>query len=329
MHADADVTMTPRIFATLAYGFDPERWGAVGFSNEGVRDKLAAALRTQPGLVLTMGTAQEPTAGPLQGRLMALHTLDTRAIATVELVEPAHWQRHLDENGGRPRWPYGLPILAAERFEPMPLRAELLPRLHEWNLHQKLASNFEELTGEEVVRVLAQPRIAVSDIWSSPVSAFVSGLTKPPKGPPPAPGRRVLSSSSGPAATYCMELVGSSVSQVASKVAPPGGQMKLYKVGFSRDPVRRRRELNAYLPDSTTLEWAPPLTQWHRDEINAWAMEQEIFTQLLRRGARHVKGEIFAAKPDVVSSSWSSALMSTRRPSGPVMVRIEAEEAAT
>lgn len=319
--------MTPRIFATLAYGFDPEQWGALGFSNEGVRDKLAAALRSGPGLVLTMGTAEQPTPDPLQGRLLALHELGTRALATAELVEPAHWRRHLDENGGKPRWPYGLPILAAERFEPMPLRAQLLPRLHAQNLHQKLASNFEELTGEEVARVLAQPRVAVTEIWSSPVTAFVSGLTRPPKGPRPAPGERILSSASGPAATYCMELVGSSVAQVAGRIAPAGSQLKLYKVGFSNDPDRRRRELNAYLPDPMTLEWAPPLAQWHADEINAWAMEQAVFEQLLRRGARHVKGEILAAKPDVMSSAWSSATMSTRRPLGSVSIKIGNEEA--
>lgn len=317
---------TPRIFATLAWGFDPERWGVLGFSNESVRNKLGGELRGG-GLVLTMGTMGEDTPEPLRGRLMALHKLGTRAIATQELVEPEHWRRHLDEHNGRPKWPYGLPILTAEGFDdPLPLRSEILPRLHADNLHQKLATNYEELTVEEVRRVLAAPRTAVAEIWSSPVSDFIGGMTRPPKGPPPTSGERVLLRSSGPAATYCFQLRGTALAQTTINVAPAWSRVAIFKIGFSNDPARRRKELNTYLPDIRTLEWGPVLEQWHGDEINAWAMEQEVFVQLLRRAAVHVKGEIFAAKMGTLESAWTTAMTSTRRPTEPVHVAIGEEE---
>lgn len=317
----------PKIFATLAWGFDPEHWGAVGFSNEGVRNRLASELWSSDGLVLTMGTTGEETPVELRGRLLGLHRLGTMAIATEELVEPQRWQDHICDNGGEPKWPFGLPIREAEEFDDPPLRAELLPRLHKENLHRKLASNYELLTAEEARRVLALPRRRVERIWASVAADFAAHLTKPPKGPRPSPGQRVLSRSSGPAATYCFRLEGSAIALVSANIAPSWRQWTVYKVGFSNDPERRRRELNAYLPDEATLRWATFMAQWHADEINAWAMEQEVFRQLLSRSAAHVKGEILAARPSVLEASWSAAIGSARRPGGPVLVNAGSEEA--
>lgn len=322
--SDTDV---PKIYATLAWGFDPEHWGAVGFSNEGVRNRLADELRKSDGLVLTMGTVGEETPEELQGRLLGLHRLGTMAIPTEELVEPERWRQHISENNGKPKWPFGLPIREADEFDRPPLRAELLPRLHDENLHRKLASNYELLTAEEARRVLALPRTRVEKIWASVAAEFAAHLTKPPKGPRPSAGQRLLNRSSGPAATYCFKLEGSALSQVSSRIAPSWRQWTVYKVGFSNNPERRRGELNAYLPDEATLRWAPFMAQWHTDEINAWAMEQEVFRQLLARSATHVKGEILAARPSVLEAAWSAAIGLSRRPSEQVLVDVDSEEA--
>jgi len=203
-----------------------------------------------------MGTMGEETAEAEQGRLLGLHELATRPVPTQEMVEPDRWAEHLADNGGYPKWPFGLPIISAERFVSLPLRAQLLPRLHDENLHRKLASNYELLTPAEAARVLAQPREAVPEIWSSPRASFSTRiLTKPPNGPPPAHGQRTLSARSGPAATYCFRLVGSALGHVTRHVAPWMSGLEVFKVGFSNDPDRRLRELNAFLPDQVTLGW--------------------------------------------------------------------------
>jgi hypothetical protein len=315
------------IYATLAWGFGPETWGAVGFSVESVRNSLADDLRKKGGLVLTIGTQGDETAPEDQGRLLGLHQLGTMPIRTEELVEPGVWRTHLRDNGGVPKWPFGLPIISADRFDDPPRRRDLLPRLHAENLHRKLASNYEELTDDEAAAILALARTPVAAIWSTPTSAFATRwLGRAPTGPRPSPGVRILSAHSGPAATYCFVLEGSALAMVASNVAPLGSGLKIYKVGFSNDPERRRSELNAYLPDNLTLEWRPVYAEWHTDEINAWAMEQEVFRRLRMLDAQHVKGEIFTARPKVLDSTWHTAVSTTLRPAGPVEVAIGREE---
>lgn len=317
----------PKIYATLAWGFAPERWGAIGFSQESVRNRLAQELRSSDGLVLTMGTMGEETVEAERGRLLGLHTLGTRPVATEELVEPGLWASHIADNGGSPKWPYGLPIIAAQRFTAPPLRARLLPRLHEENLHRKLAANFELLTDDEVAAVLACGRESVSELWSSPKGSFVSHvLPGRPTGPPPVPGERLLSARSGPAATYCFRLNGQALAAVARGILGWPSDLVIYKVGFSNDPSRRLRELNAYLPDEGMLGWTHAWAQWHRDEINAWAMEQAVFRILASRKAKHIKGEIFAVREADMQRAFWEAQAGAQRPHGPVMVTSGAEE---
>lgn len=317
----------PRIYATLTHGFDPEVWAAFGFSNQTVRNKLAEALRNGGGMLLSIGTMGEETPEPLQGKLLALHTLGTRAIRTGELVEPSHWAAHLDRNGGEPKWPFGLPIHSASRFdEPLVRRADLLPRLHDQNLHQKLASNYELLTPEEAAAVLALPRSPVTNLWRTPAIDFAAGLIRPPVGPQPSTGTHTLSRSSGPAATYCFELAGAAMPEVSKTVAPAGSGKSVFKAGFTNNPSRRLSELNAYLPDHSRLHWKPRLIQWHLDEINAWTMEQAVFTQLQARGGTWLKGEIYAAKPDVLDAAWNAAITSAVRPEGPVVIDSDSSE---
>ena len=317
----------PKIFATLAWGFAPDQWGAIGFSLETIRNQLADELRRSGGLVLTMGTMGVETAEPERGRLLGLHTLGTRPVATEELVERGMWAEHLMENGGAPKWPFGLPIISAERFTELPLRARLLPRLHDENLHRKLASSFEPLTTEETARVLGCRREAVAEIWSSPAGAFVGHvLPRKPTGPPPTLGQRLLTATSGPAATYCFRLKGRALPQVARGIVGWPSDLVIYKVGFSNDPNRRLRELNAYLPDEAALGWEPAWAQWHTDEINAWAMEQAVFRVLVARKAKHIKGEIFAAREDKMQSAFTEAQRIAGRPAGPVAVTVGEEE---
>ena len=309
-------------------GFTPDTWGAIGFGFEKVRNELAADLRKKGGSVLTIGTMGIETRPEEQGRLLGLHSVGTLPIRTEQLVAPSLWSSHLRDNGGQPKWPFGLPIIYAERFDdPQPTRRTLLPRLHDENLHMKLATNYVELTPHEASAVIAAPRTRADAIWSTPISAFATKrLGRFPPGVKPSPGIRTLTVTSGPAATYCFALEGAAVNQVAANLVPFGSNLRIFKIGFSGDPERRRQQLNTYLPDPRTLEWRPVMSDWHADEINAWAMEQEVFAQLLRKGVAPVKGEIYALRETELVTAWQSAVTMAKRPTSPVQVTIGDEE---
>lgn len=277
--------MVPRIFASSVHGSDLDRWGAWGFTDRGTRDKLGAVIGLDD-YVLSIGTGSAPTPDHERGRLIALMKIGSTPIETREMVEPAFWTENVLKNGTE-RWTHGFPIKSAERFDgvPLPSRSAILPRIDNDNLYRVVARHFIELSPDEVTRVLALPRTADLDIYASPVSAFASRLLRNRNGPPPLTGTRILSAASGPAATYVMKLTGSLAIDAARPIqrATPAA---VFKIGFSNDPERRLRQLNAYLPCDETLCWSKVLTQWHEDEINAWAMEQAMF-RLVDEGAAY------------------------------------------
>lgn len=310
-----------RIFATLAFGLDPEVWGAFGFASDKVRNDLAQEIRPQDRVLIIGTHGPETHVEEERGRLLGLIEAARQAVNTGELVEPSRWQRHLDEFNGVARWPYGMPIASAEKFDkPLPESREILPRIYERNLHMKLATHYEALMPDEVARVLALPRHPVKSIWRTPRGSFAANLLQGRPGPPPSLPPRLLTPSSGPAATYCLALKGGAAREASEPVLGRKPDWSVFKVGFTNNPSRRRDELAAYFPHAAQLDWKFTLLQWHADEINAYAMEQEVFAQLARLGSYRFKGEMVAASEAMIAEAWNLARLNAQRPVEPVEI---------
>lgn len=308
-----------RIFASSVWGFDPDRWGAWPFADRKTRDKLAGIIGPDD-FVLSIGTTGKEAQEGVRGRLLALMKISSELVETRQLVEPSFYNESVDLNGGE-KWPFAFPIKSADAFDPRPLRNEVLPRIQEQNLFMALARHFVELTESEVQRVLNLPRIPVPFVYSTPTSAFAARLRKAVPGPMPKAQSRILTAESGPASTYLMELKGSALEQVLKHVRTDHTK-RLYKVGFSNNPIRRLGELNGYYPCDRSLHWQEMLTQWHDDEINAWAMEQEVMRMLAEAGAERIKGEMFLTPAALIRKIWEEAKMSTQRPRHSISIRV-------
>jgi len=305
----------PRIFASGVYGSDYDLWSAWSFTDRGTRDKLAAILRPED-YVLAIGMMRE-TPEMERGRLLALIKIAPQLVDTPSLVEPGHWQRSLERFGER--WMHAFPIRSVERFDSLPRRSDILPRIADQNLYRLVGRHYLELDNDEVERVLALPRTAEPNIYTTPASQFARGLLNVRSGPPPYLGVRTLTSKSGPAATYILELHGEDSNIVDTRLRLQA-HAKVMKVGFSRDPARRLREINAYFPCEESLCWRIERLQWHDNEVNAWAMEQRIFSILAERQMPRIKGEIVTAPWSAIDEVWRTALATTERPKGPIKI---------
>lgn len=309
-----------RIFASGVFGSDYDLWGAWSFTDERTRNRLADDI-AEDDWCLAIGMQSKHTPEHERGRLLALLKIGPELIETRQMVEAAHWRRSVEQFGDR-KWRYAFPIRHVERFDSgpdgLPRRKDILSRIDRDNLYMQVGRYYLELRSEEVQRVLALPRTHEPNIYQSPVSAFASRLLKRPRGPRPSPGTRLLTTQSGPAATYLAVLTGTAAHLFSQRFNHP--DLAFWKLGFSRSPERRLQELNAFLPCEQTLCWAPVLTQWHEDEINAYAMEQRMFDLLEQQGHRLIKGEMFALDEGAVQLLWHDAKRSAARPNGPVVV---------
>ncbi len=306
------------MFASGVYGSDYDVWGAWSFSDVGTRNKLAREIGPDD-YCLAIGMMNADTPAHERGRLISLIKIGPELIDTPQLVHPDKWRQSLRDYGER--WMHGFPIRSVERFDNPPLRADILPRIAAKNLYRVVGRHFVELTPAEVTRVLSLPRTPDTNIYSTPVSAFASRLLRTRRGPRPAPGTRTLKSTSGPAATYQLELRGNALAEVVESLSLDG-RAKVWKIGFSTNPERRLQQVNAYMPCEEGLCWKLVDQQWHEDEINAWAMEQRIFDLLQDQGINPIKGEIVCVRVVQLDEAWNEARRTARRPTEPVVVEV-------
>lgn len=308
-----------RIFATKVWGLGSETWGTLGFSKPGVRDALAGEFK--PGdFVLYVGTHGRQTAEEHQGRLIGLVKVDSTHANTADLVEPETWAAHLRENGGEPKWPFGLPVTEAWRFmdDPLPEEKVALPRLTE-GLAMKLATNYEELSQEEVELVLALPRERVEKIYRSDANqaamnrqAMRAALRTQGsgRGPMPALGRREVTYSIKPAATYCMELFDSSggLALISAGLRPSQLETRrVYKIGWSTDVSKRRGTMNFAFPAPALLGWRIHISQRRDSQLDAFLLEQAVLSALSSKKLP-ARTEMVACTPGELEAAFFQAL---------------------
>jgi hypothetical protein len=283
--------MSGRIFATEVWALDADVWGALGFSKVGVRNRLAGEFKPDD-FVLYIGTAGEPTKPEEQSRLLALVKIDSTHVSTADAVEPATWERHLRENEGVPKWPFGLPLTEVWQFteRPFPSELDVLPRIRQSSLGMKLAVNYEELNPVETAKVLALPRQRLTDVYTSPVIEAakarqrVRASLRPGagKGPMPSSGDRTATYFSKPSWLYCMELVGGQLALEAAGLTERNAKTKVFKIGWAISPDERSKALNFPFPNPARLGWKLVRKQSRASQLDAYELEQAVLNSLHR-----------------------------------------------
>ena len=147
------------LFVSSAWGFDPERWSALGFTKEGIRNRLQAEWR-EGDRMLIIGTKGDETPPDQRGKLLGIVDVTRRATDSWRLVHPKLVAEH-EQRGSRGKWSFGMPYRSAERFdEPLPAVEEVLPRIYSDKLGMSAASGYFALSDAEEEAVLLRPRHA-------------------------------------------------------------------------------------------------------------------------------------------------------------------------
>lgn len=123
---------------------------------------------------------------------------------------------------------------------------------------------------------------------ASPRTAFQHG-------PPPSLGFQQMLTEDGECHLYLMVLEGP-VDTLFPTLTPAATERTLIKVGMSRDPERRQRELNAGFPKGAIAGWRVRATRLFGSVADAYDAEGELLERLASAG-RWLSGE-FAIVPN-------------------------------
>lgn len=294
----------PKVFLTKVWGFDPETYPALGFNSEGGRLKFLK--ESAPGdWVVLAGTRGAPTEPGDQGRLLGKVQLGPEEIDVEQVVRsvgtPIPDDHYNDD--GRYRWPFGLPLIAAERFLEKPDLADVLGDYLPGTQWASYALDVASTLGPAKQIQLEGLRTEVASIIDAPAiirqrerqRALVLNQTKGATGPGPSTFRSASVRVAGTASVYIFQL--------------QGGPRTAYKVGYSGDLDARLALFNKGLISPVTgFYWKPVMSQTFATEKQAYAFEQILHARL-RPYTVEGEQEVYAMRWEDLNRAWTDELI--------------------
>lgn len=296
------------VLFTSFYGWTPETWGCVNWSDEKGRSRRDNLLRelTYPFITVCYVTGNsthfDPAAkGLITGFLLVSHETGDRD----QFTDPCH---HRFEPA---KWRHALRAIRAFSYLPEHrVRAvEFMPKLSTHG--QPIATWGEVLNAEQQINQLrAIP-------WEE-VEVYQPGSVTDPRETPstdrgyvqagPAAGSGYAVSSSALALArqlYVLRLDGDTDAYIGGVA----DGRRIYKVGLSRSPERRRQGFQKSMPRGA-FRWAVDRTSG-ADEAFPFASAvagEDAMKRLLAQSAEHLGGEFYLAEPSTIDEAWNSGL---------------------
>lgn len=123
-----------RLYATRGFGFDPDRWGMLGFGKEGSRDNVLSLMDGKPIYVVQFCSPNQQVsdAGALAmlpenlGRVLGITEVQPRAVFSETNIEPEFRNLSISK-WGKDKWPFGLEVTRAWIIPKKPFSRDVLP----------------------------------------------------------------------------------------------------------------------------------------------------------------------------------------------------------
>ena len=207
-----------QVFLTKVWGYDPESYPFLGFSEDGRRSSYIKEAEHGDWLIV-VGTKQVPTVEEEQGRLLGLVQLGLDPLDSLEILKeigsPVEDNQYNDN--GSYKWPYALPFLKAYIFADKPdckdIFGTYLPGFY-WATN---AVNLEFFFDRALVEEIFDSKLIETDIHEIPslkkaqtYSQNLRGRKSGPTGPSPSHTRCGSNREKGKGYTYALKLIGRS-----------------------------------------------------------------------------------------------------------------------
>lgn len=299
----------PRFWLTAFWGFTPEHEGYYGFTLEGGRRRFLD--QYQDGdLILIYGADVANTEKADRKQLLGILQVEPITISDVDKISE-EGLRVKRELGKEDSWRFAVPVRKAWRIDQRIGVADLLPDTYTGENGQALAS-FGQLTSSREANAISQLRVTEVEVFGEEPIEPPSHIRRQTfeeawrvsRGPSPAFGERSMSYEDGHAFVYIFELAGP-LEAILDRPKYELSNKRLIKVGRANDVERRRTELNAGFPPSTTFDWKLRVqSQPYADGQSAHEAERRLH-ELFESTGDPQGGEFFLCDERVIDSTFA------------------------
>jgi len=307
----------PNVWLTSYYGFNPEGWGLLGFTDPGMRNDFIR--ESDPGvLVVIYGTtkAEKDEAQKIIGIQQCSHEPGRAE----DFMSPSAWQwKQADPESAR-KWNHAIKAKRAWRVTSesrMPVR-EFAPKSTRSGAWQHIGARGVRLTPEEARNILKLDLQETDVYGEGSILAALPGPAKavlaPSKAGPVSQNPFVTREAEGPKHLYILRLMGDEDAFLGEAA---NGHF-IVKAGFSKSPQSRCCDHNKALPWGA-YRWevlfsgAESGYDPYPDSQCAKIGEKAMQKVLCRSGyGRSLGGEFFLAAADLIDEAWHAGNLASR-----------------
>lgn len=307
---EAIMAEEPNVWLTNFYGFDPAKWGFLGFSSSGQRDHFIK--NTKPGALVVIYGHKSRATEDQRGQVIGIQQVSHRVNFAKAFMDPAEWAAKEADPESQGKW--DLAVKAIDAWKIAPESYELIDDF----ATDSYTTDRAQFIGSQGVRLSAMEAQKLLDLIWVRTSVFgeiaidaaspVQGreLLKPSKAGPVSQQGYYTREAEGPKQNYILTLEG----DADAFLGYPSRGRRIVKVGMSVSPPTRRDAFNATIPagafvwsllNSNELDGRPPYDNSKLGLVGERKMKETLATQGSSLG-----GEFFLASDEAIAAAWAA-----------------------
>lgn len=300
-----------RIWLKAFWGFNPEQAGYLGFTHEGVRDKLIE--NYQPGdLILIYGADSAETERRLRGQALGLLEIDPQKANDRDLMSAQAIADKISRGWGD-RWTFAVPVLRAWRVGRKISIQNVAPNT-DWRRRGRVIASQAELMAEDDAAAVFSWPVTEVPVWGSSNAIAYDKLEQTLQqsfstsiGPKPSFGTRVSNYEDGETVVYVMEFQGDLAAFLGMKLFELGDQ-RLIKIGRSNATARRVDEINFGFPKSAKMGWTERLQSRPFPSAQLADDAEKSAHKVFAEIGRSQGGEFFLCSEKLINSKFAESV---------------------
>lgn len=302
----------PNVWLTSFYGFNPESWGFLGFSNDGQRKRFIR--ETEPGALVVIYGHKSRAPEQQRGMVIGVQQVTHNVNFAKAFMSPGEWLRKEADSETAGKWDLAVKAIRAWRVAPevyVPIEA-FAPETYSSGRAQAIGSQGMRLAPDEARNIFDLTLVETTVFGEIPIDGAVaasgSDLLSPSQPGPVSQSGYFCKESEGTKSLYILELLGDPNAFLGSDT----GGKRIVKVGISKSPISRCDSLNRALPECA-FKWRVRtsnemlgLDQFtsSKPALRAETAIKEFF----HRQEKSLGGEFFLIDINTVEQAWSVAM---------------------
>lgn len=306
------------VWLTSFWGFTPESWGCIGFTEKRALDYFLRESNSETALVVTYVTRGK---GPekMRGKVVGIYEI-TRQMGFVENFVAGDLLAKLEaEEDAKGKWKYSLKASRAWRISEEDWKPveELFNQSYSIDKARYIGAQGVLVTPEETERlrsltVYEVPVYGQTEKIASSITTFENAI-RPSKAVYPATEPYWVGETDGPKHLYILHLTGDIAAYLRRNPEQVDGK-RIVKVGFSRSPLSRRDQIQSAYPVGS-FRWEvvypkeiPADPPYPNAEV-AIAGEDAMKKRLQDAGCECLGGEFYLAEENFISLAWGAGAL--------------------